>query len=288
MIVTLTIPLAHTTLASLIIYVAPNMMIGWIESRPILMCTIMDANTYNIFLYSVMTQIILFKIILIVSPSRFLGINTSKTEFFCLGLIGLCVVYLIGHVIIYGHRCNGLAFLVIIKEHYKLDVSIPNLKEIEGLRATLNLGLVLFVVFIIELGLQLYIAVKKAKLKKKLKKQRGLILTISGQNTIELNGQNASQQNSKTTSQPTSQNTNQDSSYNYTLILVTKFILQMFVFIMIIKTKDVFFKTILSYLLNILSQFGMHIVPVLWILNHEPIKMYVLHKLYQIKVKFIV
>ena len=218
----------------------------------------MDATNQNIFLYSVMFQIILFKIILVVSPARFLGMNTANTKFLCLVHIVLMFVYMVVNVSI-GHLCNGHGFLIVIKEFYQLDVSIENMKEITG---NLNMIPVLFVVFIIELGLQLKVALKNM-IKKKLRNKISTDLTLPGENT------------------------SQNSSYNYTLILVTRFILQVLVFIVIINTKDILFKSILSFFLKILTQIGTHIVPVLWILNHEPIKMYVFQKLYQIRVKFI-
>ena len=161
----------------------------------------------------------------------------------------------------------ALTCLIIIKEIYKLDVFIPNLKEIEGLKVFFYSGPVLFVVFFIEIGLQVYVGIKKM-IKKKLRNQ---VSPFSGQYT----------------NQSTSQSTSQDKSYNYTLILVSRFVLQVVVFTVVIKTKDVLLRTILISILNILNRFGIHILPVLWILNHEPIKMYVSHKLYQIKVTFL-
>ena len=261
MIVTLTIPLVRNTLQSLFFHASPKTFIHLIETRPILMCTIMDATNQNIFLYSVMFQIILFKIILVMSPARFLGMNTANTKFLCLVHIVLMFVYMVVNVSI-GHLCNGHGFLIVIKEFYQLDVLIENIKEIEEISGNLNMIPVLFVVFIIELGLQLKVALKNM-IKKKLRNKISTNLTLPGQNT------------------------SQNSSYNYTLILVTRFILQVLVFIVIINTNDILIKSILSFFLKILTQIGTHIVPVLWILNHEPIKMYVFQKLYQIRVRFL-
>ena len=246
------------------------MFIGWIETRPILMCTVMDPANYSIFHFSVMSQIIFFKIILVVSPVRFLDMNSSKTKFLCLVHLGFCVVFIMGHVIIYRHSCNGLAFLIIIKEIYKLEILNPNLKEIEELKVLYYSGPVLFVVFIIEIGLQVYVAIKKM-IKKKLRKQ---VIPLSDLSCTQLKRQS------------TSQDTNQD-TYNYTLIFVSCFILQVLMFAVVINIKDVLFRTILIFLLNMLNRFGIHILPVLWIFNNEPIKVYVKHKLYQIKVRFL-
>ena len=274
MIVTLTIPLVKVSLQTLLIHASPNTFIGWVEEKPILMCTIMDANNYNIFLYSVMFQIILFKIILVVSPARFLGMNTINTKFVCLVHLVFCLVFILGYVITYGHKCNGLVFLIVIKEFFKLDVKIQNLNEIEELSVTVKMAPLLFVVFFIELGLQQYVRIKK-KIKKKLRnKVSPPNPSLSGPNSSQLNAQNTIKGD-------------KNSSYNYTLIFVTRFIIQVLVFIVIKNSKDVLLKTILSFFLNILTQFGTHIVPVLWILNHEPIKIYVFHKLYKIKVRFI-
>ena len=275
MIITLTFTLVKSTVVPLIIYIAPNMFIGWIETRPILMCTVMDPANWHIFFISVMSQIIFFKIILVVSPARFLQMNSSKTKFLCLVHLGFCVVYIMGHVIIYEYSCNGQAFLVLFKEIFKLEIFIPNLKEIEELKVIFYSGPVLFVVFIIEIGLQLYVAIKKM-IKKKFKNQ-----------VIPLYDQNPSQLNSQNTGHSNSQNTSHDISYNYTLMCVSCGILQVLVFGVVINIKDVLLRTILIFLMNMLNRFRIHILPLLWILNHEPIKIYLNHKIYQIKLRFL-
>ena len=253
------------------------------------MCTLMDATNQNIFLYSVMFQIILFKIILVVSPARFLGMNTANTKFLCLIHIVFMLVYMIVNVII-GYPCNGHGFLIVIKEFYQLDVSIENMEEMEKLTGNLNMIPVLFVVFVIELGLQIKVGLTNMIKKKKLRNQISPVLPHIGVVHPFCDGDHVERLEPMDVTPDLTlpgQNISQSSSYNYTLILVTRFILQVFVFIIIINTKDIHFKSILSYFLNILTMFGTHIVPVLWILNHEPIKMYVFQKLYQMKVRFI-
>ena len=76
------------------------------------------------------------------------------------------------------------------------------------------------------------------------------------------------------------------SSYNYTLILVTRFVLQVLLFLIHRNINDVNIKTLLSTGIHILARFGIHVVPVLWLLNHEPIKIYVFHKFCQMKSHF--
>ena len=259
MIGTLSMQLVKFTLQSLIVQIFPKTFIYWIETRPILMCTVMNPSTVYLFPSSVMFQIILFKIILVVSPAKFLEMNTTKTKWACLGHLVICVVYIVGHVIIYGHKCYGLAFLAVFEGVYQLD--IPNLTELETLPYTVSGGVILFIVFFIEIGLQLYVAIKK-KLKTKASPN------LSDPNTC----------------QTPNQNKTQTSSYNYTLILVSHIVIKTIVFIMIINTNDVLLKTIFNYFLNILTKFGIHVLPMLWILNHEPIKLFMLHKLHQLKI----
>jgi predicted RND superfamily exporter protein len=168
-------------------------------------------------------------------------------------------VYIVGHIIIYGHKCYGLAFLTAFEGFYQLD--IPNLTELESLPYTVSAGIILFIVFTIEIGLQIFVAIKK-KLDTKVSPK------LCDPNTC----------------QTPSKNRRQTSSYNYTLILVTHIVIKVLVFSMIINTSDVFLKTILNFFLNILTKFGIHILPMLWILNHEPIKLFMLHKLHQLKI----
>ena len=105
MILTFTIPLVKTIAMSLILYGSPNTLINLVETKPIMVCTLLDGTNTNMLNYFAMFQIVLFKIILVLSPATFIGMNTLKTKYICLGHLVISIVYIVGHVIIFGNKC---------------------------------------------------------------------------------------------------------------------------------------------------------------------------------------
>ncbi len=121
-------------------------------------------------MYVSMTQVIALKILLVVSPTKFIAINEPRTKQFCLIHCILCFIYIFIHIISNGKTCNGKLFLIAFKYNYDLKGYDLNEKEITTWNISFPIvTLALFLTFMIELGLQLFVLIKRRA--KKLKRQ---------------------------------------------------------------------------------------------------------------------
>ena len=142
----------------------------WFDRKPALACTITDGSNWNIPMYVSMTQVIALKIILVVSPTKFIAINEPRTKQFCLIHCFLCVIYIFIHIIANGKTCNGKVFLITFKYIYDLKGYDLNEKEITTWNISFPIiSIALFLTFMIELGLQLFVSITRRV--RKLKRQ---------------------------------------------------------------------------------------------------------------------
>lgn len=245
--------------------------------NPALWCTVIDQSNWYHPTFFAMVQIIGFKILLVVSPATFIAMNKPVTKYICWIQLIFSFVYILIHVLINGHKCAGKAFLVTIKDILDLKVSVQNEKNFPFTSFPLGL-MILFLVFVIELILKVYVMLKK---RRKMLNIKHRIITHTNitqnleqrQENLELEGGEKSIQKSN--------------SYNNTLILVTCILMQALIFQRIIQIKDQLVRLLLSTVLSIFYRATVNILPAVWIVTHDPIKTYVSHKFNQIKINYL-
>ena len=162
-IIGLSLPLFRTAAMTLFFYIFEDSVISeWIDKEPAVACSITDAGNWNILMYVSMTQIIALKILLVVSPTTFIAINEPRTKQICLINVLLCIIYVLGQLLANGKTCNGKSFLITFKYIFELKGYDLNEKEITTWKQSFPvISFVLFLSFMIELGLQLFVIIKK-------------------------------------------------------------------------------------------------------------------------------
>ena len=156
---------------TLFFYIFEDSVISeWIDKEPAVACSITDAGNWNILMYVSMTQIIALKILLVVSPTTFIAINEPRTKQICLINVLLCIIYVLGQLLANGKTCNGKSFLITFKYIFELKGYDLNEKEITTWNHSFPIiTFALFLSFMIELGLQLFVIIKRRG--RKLKRQ---------------------------------------------------------------------------------------------------------------------
>ena len=72
-------------------------------------------------------------------------------------------------------------------------------------------------------------------------------------------------------------------SYSVTFLKISILMLQSFIFIGNNTIKSELYSNYLSYSINVLERFSTHVLPLIWVLTHQQIRNYFLHKLTQMK-----
>ena len=150
-------------------------------------CTITDASNWNIPMYVSMTQIIALKILLVVSPTTFIAMKEPRTKQICLIHVLLGIIYVLGHLLANGKTCNGKSFLITFKYVYDLKGYNLNEKEITTWNHSFPIiAFALFLSFMIELGLQLFVIIKRrgGKLKRQNLLRKNKISAVPTANNI--------------------------------------------------------------------------------------------------------
>jgi hypothetical protein len=110
-------------------------------------------TTWNASLYFALAQILVIKILLINSPSKFLELNTPKVKLLCTAIIFTPWVNLCVYLLIYGIKCHGAAYFSLI---IKLDIELPDDIDILNINSDPIAFLVLITVFLVEVGFKIF------------------------------------------------------------------------------------------------------------------------------------
>ncbi len=218
-----------------------------LEESPELWCTVIDASNWYHATFFAMAQVVLFKIILILSPATFLVINTQKTKQLCWLQIVLSFVYIIVHITVYGHKCTGKVFTTFVEEIWSLEIDNFEIKKNNFTNFALG-KTILFIVLIVELVLKVYVTIKRKLLNKK------------------------SSVNVKS------------SSYNYMLFLLFFIFLQVITYLCLDRSNNKLTKSFFSMILKVIHRVSVHIYPIFWIIYHDSIQTYACHKINQVKI----
>ena len=214
------------------------------EDRPEIWCTIIDASNWYHATFFAMAQVVLFQIILVLSPTTFIAINTPKTKTLCWIQIMFSFVYVIVHIMVYGHKCTGKVFTALVEDIWSLDINVSKLNF-----TNIPLGrTILLIVLFVELILKVYVIIKW-----KLTKRKYIVKEKCN-------------------------------SYNYVLSLVLFILLQAIAYICLVRFKNKLFKLALSIILDCIHRVSVHILPIVWVIHHDSINNYACLKINQFKI----
>ena len=216
------------------------------EDRPEIWCTIIDASNWYHATFFAMAQVVLFQIILVLSPTTFIAINTPKTKTLCWIQIIFSLVYVIVHIMVYGHICTGEVFKAFVVDIWSLEINDVKLKNFNFTNIPLG-RTILLIVLLVKLALKFYVIIKW-----KLMKRKSVVREKS-------------------------------SSYNV-LFLVFFLLLQTIVCICLVMLKNELLKSALRIILECIHRVSIHIVPIVWVIHHDSINSYACHKINQFKI----
>ncbi len=217
------------------------------EESPEFWCTLIDASNWYHATFFAMAQVVLFQIILVLSPTTFIAINTPKTKKLCWIQIMFSLVYMIVHIMVYGHKCTGKVFKAFVVDIWSLEIDDSKLKNFNFTNIPLGRTILLVVLFV-ELVLKVYVIIKW-----KLTKRKYIVKEKSN-------------------------------SYNYVLFLVFIILLQAIAYICMVRFKNELFKSALRIILECIHRVSVHILPIVWVIHHDSINTYACLKINQFKI----
>ena len=142
--------------------------VSWLEQNFSLVCTVWNPLHFYSFFYMALSETMVIKLILILSPSTFLQINTLATKNVMCALLFLPSFQFLVSLSMNGLNCTRSS-VTILSWYYKVDATV-----IEKAKATASydhpfFGLLPVLIFLLEISTRMIIASKRKLGKKKLK-----------------------------------------------------------------------------------------------------------------------
>ena len=200
--------------------------------------------------------------ILIVNPVRFLELNKFKYKFSCWGIILLPTVYFGVYISIFGSNCIGRHFISRYDVFYNINITLPENTELYLHSALPIFPTILVTAVILEFTT---IIIHNIRIKRRKSRKIGIINETNLDTTED----------------------NKSTSYSfitYLVIINLMIVICSNVLVFINEgTLKVIFKHIGKFTYRLLIQ----VIPLAWICKMKPVKEYVIHKLYQFKIRII-